>query len=130
MAENAARRSWFGRNWRWIVGIWLGTVLLVAPLAFVLFHNSDATKLALTTATSNPALIERLGQPIKAGWFVFGSLEVTSDFGRAELAIPVSGPKAKGTVYALAVKKAGLWRLTFLQFGADGESTRIELLDQ
>jgi hypothetical protein len=108
MAGNIARSSWFGRNWKWVVAVLLGLILL----------------------TSDPALVERLGQPMKAGWFIGGSIEVTPGSGKANLSIPISGPKGKGTVYTLAVKEAGIWRLTFLQFGADGESKRIQLLHE
>lgn len=74
--------------------------------------------------------LARVGQPVEKGWLITGSIQVSPGFGYAELAIPVSGPKGKGTVYALAVKRAGIWNLTFLQFGADGESRRLELLTQ
>jgi hypothetical protein len=130
MDQSAPRRSWFGRNWKWVVGTLLGLGLLGAAIAIVTFNSSDATKLALATATSNPELIGRLGEPIKTGWLIGGSIEVTPGSGRADLAIPISGPKGKGTIYALAVKTAGLWKLTLLQFGADGDANRLQLLQQ
>jgi len=110
--------------------LWLGLALLGGVMALVILHSSGATRLAVKTATSNAALIERLGQPLKTGIFIRGEVEVTPGFGKADLAIPISGPKGKGTVYALAVKTAGIWKLTLLQFGADGDSNRIQLLRQ
>jgi hypothetical protein len=91
-------------NWKWILGTLLAVGLLGAIIAVIAFNSSDATMLALATAKSNSALIERLGQPIQSGWFIGGSIEVTPGSGKADLAIPISGPKGKGTVYALAVK--------------------------
>jgi Cytochrome oxidase complex assembly protein 1 len=130
MDQGAPRQSWFRRNWKWVLGTLLALGLLGAAIAVVTFNNSDATKLALATATSNSALIERLGQPIQSGWLIGGSIEVTPGSGKADLSIPISGPKGKGTVYALAVKTAGVWKLTLLQFGTDGDSNRLQLLQQ
>lgn len=122
------RQSWFRRNWKSILGTLLGVVFLTAVVTILTFNNADATKLALNTAASNPALIERLGQPIHKGWFIEGVIETTPGFGKADLAIPISGPKGKGTLYAMAVKRAGVWTLTLLQFGTDGDLTRLQLL--
>jgi hypothetical protein len=97
-------------------------------MGFALMRSSDAVKLAIATAKSNPALVERLGQPLKTGWFVAGSIEITPASGHAELAIPVSGPKGRGTIYAEARKRAGLWRLNMLQFGGEESDIRLDLL--
>jgi len=108
--------------------VWLGLALSGAIAAFLMIGNSEAAKLAIATPQSNPALAERLGYPLKTGWFVSGSIEVTPASGHAELAIPISGPKGSGTIYAEARKRAGLWHLEVLQFGNDGSSERLELL--
>jgi len=130
MNSEANRKSWFRRNWKRVAAI-VAVVLLTVVVSVLLgFRNADATALAMTTATANPAFVGRIGQPVKKGWLITGSIEVSPGIGYAELAIPVSGPKGRGTLYALAVKHAGIWRLTFLQFGAEGESSRLELLRQ
>ena len=108
----------------------LALCFLGAVIAVIRFNDSDAARLALATATSNSALVELLGDPIQRGWFVRGSIELTPGSGKADLAIPVSGPWGKGTVYAPAVKTAGVWKLTLLQFGTDGDSKRLQLLQQ
>ena len=118
------RRGWLRAHWKAVLVVWLGLALSGAIAAFVLMSNSDAAKLAIATAKSNPALAERLGQPLKTGWFVSGSIEVTPASGHAELAIPVSGPKGSGTIYAEARKQAGLWHLEMLQFGNEGAAVK------
>jgi hypothetical protein len=60
MGQDAPKQSWFRRNWKWVLATLLALGLLGAVIAVVTFNNSDATKLALATATSNSALIERL----------------------------------------------------------------------
>ncbi len=118
------------RNWKRVAAAIAVGLLVVVVSVLLGFRNADATALAMTTATASPAFVDRIGQPVHKGWLIKGSIEVSPGFGYAELAIPVSGPKGRGTLYALAVKRAGIWRLTFLQFGADGESSRLELLRQ
>jgi hypothetical protein len=128
MPENAPRRSWFGRNWRWVLSGWLGLGLSGGVGALAILNTARATKMAIAAAEANPALIARVGEPMKTGWLVLGSIEVTEASGRADLAIPISGPQGRGTLYPAAVKKAGLWMLVDLQFGAEGDSGRIQLL--
>ena len=65
---------------------------------------------------------------MRFGWFIAGGIEETRGFGKAELAIPVSGPKGKGTLYVGAVKEAGIWKLTLLQFSANDNIERLQLL--
>ena len=126
------RPSWPQAHWKLLLG--LGLVLSLGLAAsfvygvFFLIRNSDAAKLAIATSESNPMLIERLGQPMKTGWFVTGSVQVSTESGHAELTIPISGPKGAGTVYAEASKHAGLWHLDLLQYGSDKSNERLDLL--
>jgi hypothetical protein len=121
------RRGWLRAHRKLVLVLWLGLAVSGALMGFALMRSSDAVKLAIATAKSNPALVERLGQPLKTGWFVAGSIEITPASGHAELAIPVSGPKGRGTIYAEARKRAGLWRLNMLQFGGEESDIRLDL---
>ncbi len=130
MGKGARQRWSLRRNWKSFLAGCFGCALLGATIAIVALNTSDATRLAVVTATSNAELIERLGKPIKTGWFIVGGMEMTADNGKADLENPISGPKGKGTLYALAVKTAGVWGLTSLKFGANGSSNRLDLLQQ
>jgi hypothetical protein len=46
------------------------------------------------------------------------------------LAIPVSGPKGSGTVYAIARLIAGDWNYILLQLEVDATGERIDLLSR
>jgi hypothetical protein len=59
---------------------------------------------------------------------VLGNIETTPTSGRAELAIPVSGPKGSGTLYVEAHKQAGLWKVDSLQLGIKDSEERTDLL--
>lgn len=88
-------------------------VLFVVGI-FSLIGNSDVCKAAIEKAQANAAVVEGLGEPIKRGWVVQGHIEVSTGSGHADLAIPLSGSKGKGTLYAVAVKSAGLWKFETL----------------
>jgi hypothetical protein len=126
-SEIPRRPSWIRRNWKWVAAVWLGLGISGSGVAFFAMANSDARQLAIAGAQSNPAVEERLGHPIQAGWFTSGEIEVNEAGGHAELAIPISGPKGKGTIYVEAHKRAGIWKLDLLQFG-DGGADRLDLL--
>jgi len=120
--------GWLRTHWKLALATWLGLALSGAALAFVLMRTSEPAKMGIARAESDPVLAERLGKPLKRGWFTSGSIETTSASGRAELAVPVSGPKGHGTLYLEARKRAGLWHLELLQFGSEGSDERLDLL--
>ena len=122
------RKSWFSRHWVLALSASLTLAACLVGLLFYLLRNSEVANIAFEKAQASPVLTERLGQPLQKGWLVSGSIEVTPASGHAELAIPVSGPKSKGTLYVEAQKSAGLWQLKLLQFGGDNSSDRLDLL--
>ena len=129
-------QGWFARHWKAVVGVGcLGIVILggafVAGIFFLVMggiRSSDAYQQALAKANANPEVVVRLGQPIKPGWMVSGSINVSGPTGDADLAIPVSGPKGKGTIYAVAKKSAGQWTFSRLEVEIEGQPGRVDLL--
>jgi hypothetical protein len=125
-------RSWLARNWGWLVAavfaLFLSFVAAILLLVFSLIRNSDASKLAIKTAESNPILAEQIGQPMKVGWLVTGNIEVSNDTGSAKLSIPISGPKGHGTLDAESHKRDGQWHLSSLEFEKDDSSIWLNLL--
>jgi hypothetical protein len=83
---------------------------------------------ALERAQANPQVANKIGQPLKAGWFASGNINISGSSGDADIAIPISGPNGKGTIYVVAKKSAGLWTFRTLQVEVPGESQRIDLL--
>lgn len=91
------KRGFLSTKGKWVLGI---APIVAAAFFFGIFAligNSEVCQLAMREAQSNSAVAQRLGQPIVRGMLVSGSLEVTPASGHADIAIPVSGPKAKGT---------------------------------
>lgn len=89
--------------------------------------ESDAYKVAVTRARESPAVIAALGTPIREGRFTSGSTNVNGALGEANLAIPISGPKGKATVYVEAKKSAGVWRFQTLVARVESTGQRIDL---
>ena len=136
MEQAPIKKSWWSRNWKWFVPVGCLTVIagiaaviaLFVGLVFGAMKSSDVYKQALEKANSNRTAVSELGEPIEGGWFVSGSINVTRASGDADLAIPISGPKKSGTVYAVARKIAGEWRFSRLEVQVDGSTSRINLL--
>ncbi len=126
------RRSWLGRNWKWLLAAvfvcGLGFVVGIGALLMGAMRSSDVAKEAFARAQSNTLVAQRLGTPISEGWFVGGSINVTPASGDADLSVPISGPKGKGTVYVTAQKTAGTWAYSVMQAAIEGSSEKIDLL--
>jgi hypothetical protein len=128
-------KGWWERNWKWAVPVFAVAVValfITALFALVIsaFRSSYVYQEALTRARAHPAVVERLGTPIEPGRFVSGSINVSGASGDADLSIPVSGPKGKGTLYARAEKRAGEWRFSILAFVSEDGQLRIDLLKE
>ena len=137
------QKGCWGRNWKWIVPTGcLGLILLgVAIVACVFFFvisavkSSEVYQYALERARSNPEVVAELGEPIKDGWLVQGSVETSvGGRGHAKFQIPISGPKKSGTIYAEALKDpqvvGGTWYFTDLSVAVAGRADRIDLREK
>lgn len=106
-------------------------VAFVGSIALIVFgamKSTDVYKDALARATVNSAVIEALGSPITEGFLVSGNTNVNGASGEANLSIPISGPKGKGTIYVAANKSLGRWNYTGLTVEIAKTHQRIDLL--
>lgn len=94
---------------------------------FGMMKSSDAYKIAVARAKADERVISALGTPISEGWLVSGKTNVTGGSGEADLSIPISGPKGKGTIYAVATKFAGEWTYSKLVVKIDSTGETIDL---
>jgi Cytochrome oxidase complex assembly protein 1 len=134
--SQATTPSWWGRNWKWVVPVGCltplvlcgGFIALIFALVFGAIKSSDVYKEAVARAKEAPAVQSALGTPITEGMFVSGNLNTGGASGSADLAIPISGPKGSGTVYAVATMVGGKWTFTTLEVAVPGSADRINLL--
>jgi hypothetical protein len=128
--QPAPQPGWWSRNWKWFVPTGCCLTPLVLGCAFAAFlvlvvfgamKQSDVYQMALRRAKEDPKVMAALGTPINEGWWLSGSTKVSGGSGEADLTIPVSGPKGKGTIYAVGTKSAGHW--TFSKLAVEIKST-------
>jgi len=127
------RKSWLGRNWKWLLAVtFLGLVVFSAGIFALIMEGmrgSDVAQEALARARANPAMVQRLGPGIDEGWMMSGSINVAAGgSGDAELAVPISGPKGNATVYVIARKVAGTWNYSQILAAIEGSGEKIDLL--
>jgi hypothetical protein len=128
-------QGWWSRNWKWfvptgclaLIALGIGFILVITVFVFSLMKSTDVYKTAVASAKGNAIVIEALGSPLEEGWFLSGKTNVEGPSGEANIAIPISGPKGKGTIYAVATKSAGRWNYTTLEVEVDGRAERIPL---
>lgn len=126
-----------GRNWKWMVpvgclGLILGLAALIAGIFFFAMSavkSSDVYQGALGVVQTHPAAKERLGEPIKDGWFVKGNIKFDAGGGSANFEVPVSGPKKAGTLFVRAASPEGAWMYERLDLAVEGGET-VSLLDR
>ena len=126
--------NWGQRNWKWFVPV-LCLVAVAGMIGFValvmgLMKSSDAYSGAVARASSAPAVIAALGSPIKEGFWVTGNVRISGTSGKADLAIPVSGPKGAATIYVAATKSLGKWHFDGLVVQVVKTKERIDLSER
>ncbi|MGH9669098.1 MAG: cytochrome c oxidase assembly factor Coa1 family protein [Terriglobales bacterium] len=128
-AVPAPQPGWWSRNWKWFVPVGCLTLILLFCLFIGLIFSvvltsmksSDAYKQAVAKARANPTVVEKLGTPIEEGLFVTGNINVQNNSGDADLQIPISGPKGKAVIHAVARKSAGTWEYSRLTIAIEGQ---------
>jgi Cytochrome oxidase complex assembly protein 1 len=100
----------------------------IVVIVFSAMKSTDVYKEALARAKADPAVIEALGLPIRDGFLISGNSNVNGASGESNLAIPISGPKGKGTIYVSASKSLGSWIYSGLVVEVNGTHERIDLL--
>jgi len=131
-----AKPNWWKRNWKWFVPLGCFTVALlfvvfvgsILLIVFSAMKSTDVYKDALDRAKASPAVIEALGLPIKDRFLVSGNTNVNGASGESNLAIPISGPKRKATIYVSANKSLGQWNYSGLVVEIGQTHQRIDLL--
>jgi Cytochrome oxidase complex assembly protein 1 len=127
------RKSWLGRNWKWLLGATFLTLVVFAAGIFALImswmRGSDVAQEAVARAQANPAMMQRLGARIDEGWLMSGSINVgTGGSGDAQVVVPVSGPKGNASIYVIAHKIAGTWNYNQILAVVESSGEKIDLL--
>ncbi len=137
--EGVRQKSWFGRNWPWIIPV--GGCLTVI-LLFVLgigtvffgvskmFTSSTPYEYAMQSAKNNSNVIAILGEPIDADGIISGNISLNNDDGKADFKIPIKGPKGKARIVVIGTKTYGEWAYEALYVLIKETREEINLLDK
>lgn len=129
--------GWFRRYWKWlVVGACAGFITLLALAAFSIYalvmgfmRASAPYQHALAAARSNPAVEIALGDPIKPGFMLSGSIQLKDDGGgTAGLRIPLHGARRDGTLLVRGERNDGHWHYSVLSVRIKATGRRIDLL--
>ena len=112
-----APKSWWGRNWKWVVPLGcLTPVVLMIGCGVAMFFavsglikSSDAYVHSFAAVSSNQAVKDALGEPIAVGLGFEGNFRSDNNQGGTDLTYSISGPKGAGTVHVIASKRDGSW---------------------
>jgi hypothetical protein len=87
---------------------------VIVLVVFGAIKRSDVYRQALQRAQNDPAVIAALGTPIDAGIYVTGNVNLDANGGHAKIDFPISGPKGKGDVHAVATMNGAKWEYSEL----------------
>lgn len=133
----AAPRSWWQRNWKWILvaGVLLACVLAIAAFVFAIFafvsgvmRESVPFQHAVAAARADPAVVAALGEPIETGVVVSGRIHTSGAEGSASLTIPLHGPEGAAHVLVVAERVGGTWTYQTLEVQMVARQQAIDLL--
>jgi hypothetical protein len=101
----------------------IGFVLGILALVFVPLKTHPVYRMGMDLAKNDPAVIELLGSPVKAGFLVVGTTRgYLHAGGSANLQSRISGPWAHGTIYIYGTRdEGGPWQIDDMSIGVGGE---------
>lgn len=94
-----------------VLMLFVGFIALIVMTIFYFMRSSEACQMALEEAKKSAVLRRELGEPMTLGWIVTGSVNTASGAGKANLSVPVSGPKQSATLQISATQTDGVWQL-------------------
>lgn len=133
--EEITQKSWFSRNWGWLLGGGCLTLIVIVIIAIVgvVYKVSDSISgsepyvYALSKATDNQDVIDFLGEPIETNGMGSTNYSYKNGSTIAGLTIPIKGPKDEGEIVVEAEKINDEWAYYTLYVKIDGESEVINL---
>lgn len=134
--ETHQNKSWFSRNWGWVLGGGCLTLIIVAAIGIgalffgvtKAFKSSEPYQYAMEKTLHNNTVVEALGEPIEGG-MINGNISFENSTGEANFSIPISGPDGSGRIFISAKKFSDEWTYDELYVELDGLERKVNLLD-
>ena len=137
--ELIQEKSWWKRNWKWVVptggcgGCLIIIILFVGGVFTVFtsaFTNSTPYQEALERVNNNEQIVELLGTPIEKDGMMQGSINFSNGDGNANFSIPIEGPKGEGRLYIVGEKRYDEWTYSEMEVRIDQNNEVINLLNE
>ena len=138
--EEVKQKSWFGRNWVWVVplgGCLTIIALFVLGIGALVFGVSKAIsgsapyEYAVEQASNSPKVIAALGRPVETDGIMQGNISLENgDSGHVDITIPLKGSKRKGYVTIIGEKVNGDLVYEELYVLIKSTNEEINLLDK
>lgn len=130
-------QGWWSRNWKWAVPLgclgMLGSCFCFAAIAvgwgYWSFKDMGAYTEAIAEAQEDPHVQQALGGTFKPGFPSNTQVSSRNGHTHAEFTVPLDGPKADGSLHAVADKDGEEWTFSTLYVQLE-DGSRIDLLDQ
>ncbi len=137
--EETRRKSWFGRNWGWVLGGGCLTIiiLVIFGVGAAIFGISKAIgesepyTHAYEMAIQNEAVIEALGEPIETG-FSGSNTNYSYKNGETsvEMTIPINGASNSALIHVEGTKENDVWTYNKLYVDVENDDVDINLLEE
>ncbi|WP_405209194.1 cytochrome c oxidase assembly factor Coa1 family protein [Aquimarina sp. LLG6339-5] len=137
MEEQISKKSWFSRNWPWVVPVggcftiiviffvFLGSVVFGVSKAFT---NSGPYQDGLLKAQQDEYVVQMLGEPIETNGIMNGSLKFENEEGSADISIPIKGPDGEARIYIVGTKQNDTWTYSELYVILEETNEQVDLL--
>ncbi|ETN94652.1 Cytochrome oxidase complex assembly protein 1 [Zhouia amylolytica] len=133
MNELSPKKSWWGRNWKWVIpagGCLTIIIFIVVFIGTVFFGVSTMMKSstpyeeAITRVKENKQIIEALGEPIVQEGMIQGKINYENDHGDIDIKVPLEGAKGKASLYIVGTKQGDTWNYSdmYIVIKATGET--------
>ena len=138
--EDYNQKSWFSKNWPWVLPLGCCSGCLVMFVVFVLgsgvalFNVMDEViemspvEEIVTKAENNPKVITLIGENIEASGFPNGNIAMQNGDGDVDFSIDVRGSKGEGTLYATGIRANEKWVFEELYIIVKETGEQINLL--
>ncbi len=138
MESQETKKSWFRRNWMWVVptgGCLTIIILFIVFLGSVIFGvstlitESSPYQDALDKVNKNEQVISILGEPIETSGIPQGQISLNNGDGTVNLSIPIEGPNGEATLHIEGEKRDATWDYQDIHVIIDDSGQEINLLE-
>jgi len=134
--ELVPQKSWWSRNWKWVVPVGGCLTLIVIAIFFIatvfygvssVLKNSTPYQEAFEIASTNEQVLDALGAPIEQDGLFKGNINLQNDGGHADIEVPIKGSKGSAILHVVGIKENGAWDYSTITVTLDGTGEVIYL---